>query len=147
VCSYREAKVRGNLHEFDGEMAALDRALKRTAPQSQAPRSLHGSIMRAVRAAPHPAAEARSEWAFGRWLPVPIAAVIALTASLYHAQDRVGPPAKSTQPLAIATTALQAGGDMARAVPSAVVAPLTDELQKLNQDLNNTAQFLLASLP
>jgi hypothetical protein len=36
---------------------------------------------------------------------------------------------------------------MARAVPSAVVAPLTDELQKLNQDLNNTAQFLLASLP
>jgi hypothetical protein len=28
-----------------------------------------------------------------------------------------------------------------------VVAPLSDELERLNRDLDNTAQFILASLP
>jgi hypothetical protein len=36
---------------------------------------------------------------------------------------------------------------MARAMPSAVVNPLADELKNINRDLDNTAQFLLASLP
>jgi hypothetical protein len=36
---------------------------------------------------------------------------------------------------------------MAWAVPSAVISPLSNELEQLNRDLNNTAQFLLASLP
>jgi len=139
--------VSGNLRDFDHELAALDRALKRTVPTPHAPPSLHGSIMRAVRSAHRPAADPRNEWAFLRWLPVPVAVVITLAAILHQAREPVRPPAKSTQPLAVATTALQVGGEMARAVPSAVVAPLTDELQKLNQDLNNTAEFLLASLP
>jgi hypothetical protein len=39
------------------------------------------------------------------------------------------------------------GGQVARAVPTAVVSPLADELEKVNRDLNSTAQFLLASLP
>ena len=36
---------------------------------------------------------------------------------------------------------------MASAVPSTMLAPLADELKRLNQDLDNTAQYLLASLP
>jgi hypothetical protein len=37
--------------------------------------------------------------------------------------------------------------EMALAVPGAAVAPLTQEWQRLNQDLDNTTQFLLATLP
>jgi len=42
---------------------------------------------------------------------------------------------------------LEVGGEMARAAPSAVVTPLADELKNINRDLDNAAQFLLASLP
>jgi hypothetical protein len=139
--------VSGKMSDFNREMAALDCVLKRTAPRPQAPPSLHDSIMRSVRAAERPAADGRREWIFLRWLPVPVAMVITLAVIWPQAQDTVRLPSKSAQPLAVANTALRVGGEMARAVPSAVVAPLTDELQKLNQDLNNTAQFLLASLP
>jgi hypothetical protein len=135
------------MRDFNAEMAALDRALKRTAPQPQGPPSLHDSIMRAVRAAERPAAEGQREWTILRWLSVPIAVAITLTVIWHRTQETVRQPAMSTQPLAVASTALHLSGEMAKTVPSAVVAPLTDELQKLNQDLNNTAQFLLASLP
>jgi hypothetical protein len=36
---------------------------------------------------------------------------------------------------------------MTRAMSAAVVAPLSDELDRLNRDLDHTAQFLLANLP
>ena len=39
------------------------------------------------------------------------------------------------------------GDQMVRTMPSAVVAPLSDELERLNRDLDKTAKFLLASLP
>ena len=67
---------------------------------------------------------------------------------IWHAA--LGPvrlPAQHTEQLSAATTVLQVGGEMARAVPSAVVNPLADELKNINRDLDNTAQFLLASLP
>jgi len=36
---------------------------------------------------------------------------------------------------------------MASTVPGTALAPLTEEWQRLNQDLDNTTQFLLATLP
>jgi hypothetical protein len=85
--------------------------------------------------------------AFLRWLPVPVAALLALMVVWHAARGPARLPVQDAQPLAVATTALQVSGEMARAVPSAVVSPLADELKKLNLDLDNTAQFLLASLP
>ncbi len=49
--------------------------------------------------------------------------------------------------MAAATTALEMGGQAARAAPAAVVTPLAEELARVNRDLDSTAQFLLASLP
>ena len=53
----------------------------------------------------------------------------------------------ASQSLAAAQSALEMGGQMARAMPAAMVSPLTDELNRVNRDLTNTANFLLASLP
>jgi hypothetical protein len=145
--SRRETDLSDELRGFEQEMTELDHALKQTAPQPHAPPSLHGSIMRAVRAVERPAANARRELAFLRWLPVPVAALLALMVVWHAARGPARLPVQDAQPLAVATTALQVSGEMARAVPSAVVSPLADELKKLNLDLDNTAQFLLSSLP
>ena len=134
------------LQGFQQEMAELDRALKQTAPRPETPPSLHRSIMHAVRAADRPA-PVRRELVVLRWLPVPALAVMVLLAIWWVARGPVQPPVQDTQSLAAATTALDLGGEMARAVPSAVISPLANELEQLNRDLTNTAQFLLASLP
>jgi hypothetical protein len=136
------AEIRG----LEEEMMALDRALKETAPKTEAPASLHQSIMQAVRAANRPAAAPRQPSVL-RWVPVPVFAVILVLGVLWVLQSPVRPPAQTAQPLAAATTALHLGGQVVRTVPSAVVAPLSDELARLNKDLDKTAQFLLASLP
>ena len=134
------------LRSFEQEMTALDRALKHTVPRPETPPSLHRSIMQAVRAANRPA-PARRQLAVLRWLPAPALAVLVLLAIWWVTRGPVRPPVQDTQSLAAATTALDLGSQMAQAVPSAVVAPLSNELEQLNRDLNNTAEFLLASLP
>ena len=132
--------------DLEQELTALDRALRETAPTLKTPPSLHSSIMRAVRAAERPAEGPRG-WSFPKWLPAPALVALALLVTWYVRLGPVRPPAPNPQSLAAATTALEMGGQMAQAMPSAVVAPLADELERLNRDLANTAQFLLASLP
>jgi hypothetical protein len=134
------------LRGFEQEMLALDRALKQTAPKPEAPVSLHRSIMQAVQAANCPA-DAQRESATLHWARVPGLAVIIALALCWVLHGPMRQPAQTAQSLAAATTALEMGGQLARAVPTAVVAPLSDELERLNRDLDNTAQFLLASLP
>jgi hypothetical protein len=143
----REKCVSTELRGFAQELTALDRALKQTVPKPDAPPSLHSSIMRAVRAAEHPAAEPGRELTFVRWVPWSVAAVAAVIAVWYvsHGPERL--PARDAQSLAVATTALEMGGQVTRAAPAAVVTPLADELARVNRDLDSTAQFLLASLP
>lgn len=143
----RSRSVSAELRGFEQDMTALDRELKQSVPKRQAPRSLHGSIMRAVRAAERPAAESGRELTFLRWLPWSVVAVLVVMVVWYAAPGPARLPTRDAQSLAVATTALEMGGQVARAVPSAVVSPLADELARVNQDLNSTAQFLLASLP
>jgi hypothetical protein len=132
--------------DLEQEMTALDRALKETAPKPQAPPSLHRSIMRVVRAAERPAAAPRGS-SFLKWLPGPALVALALLMAWHVQHGQVRPPPPDQQSLAAATTALEMGGQMAQAMPAAVVAPLADELERVHRDLDNTAQFLLASLP
>jgi hypothetical protein len=131
---------------IEEEMVALDRALKETAPRAEAPASLHGSIMQVVRAANRPAAVPRQPNVL-RWVPVPVFAAMVLLLVLWVLQSPVRTPVRNAQPLAAATSALKLGDQMVRSMPSAMVAPLSDELDRLNRDLDKTAQFLLASLP
>jgi hypothetical protein len=128
-------------------MTALDCAMKQTAPRPQAPPSLHGAIMRAVRVDERPVTVVRRELTFLPWFSASAAAVLALLVVWFAAHGPARPPGRDVQSLAAAMTALEMGGQVARAVPSSVVNPLADELARVNQDLDNTAQFLLASLP
>ena len=132
--------------DSEQKMAALDRALKETAPKIQIPPSLHSSIMRAVQASERPAAVPR-ELSFLKWLPAPALVALALLMAWHVQRGPVRSPAPDSHSLAAATTALEMGGQMAQALPAAVVAPLADELERVHQDLDNTAQFLLANLP
>jgi hypothetical protein len=142
----RKSSASAELRGIEQELMALDRALKETAPRAEAPASLHQSIMQAVRAANRPAAAPRQPNIL-RWVPVPVFAVMLVIGVLWVMQSPVRPPVQTAQPLAAATTALQLGNQVVRTMPTAVVAPLSDELARLNQDLDKTAQFLLASLP
>src|ERR1017187_6908481 len=132
--------------DSEQEMVALDRALKETAPKIQIPPSLHRSIMRAVQAAERPAAAPRG-LSFLRWLPAPALVALALLVAWNSQRGPARPPTRESQSLVAATSALEMGGQMAQTLPSAVVAPLADELEKCPQALANTAKFLLASLP
>jgi hypothetical protein len=132
--------------DMEQEMMALDRALKETAPKVEAPASLHRSIMQAVRAADRPAA-AQSQPTLLRWLPAPVLAVMLVLAAVWALRSPVRTPGQNAKSLAAAGTALQLGDQMVRTMPAAMVAPLSDELDRLNRDLDKTAQFLLASLP
>ncbi len=134
------------LRRFEEELAALDSALRTTVPKAEAPALLHDSIMRAVQEAERPGG-AQREPAVLRWLLAPAVAVAALLVVWLVARGPVGPSAPKPQSLSTAANALELGGQVVQAVPSAVVSPLSDELQRLNRDLNSTAQFLLASLP
>ena len=136
------AEVRG----VEQEMMALDRALKESAPRTEAPTSLHHSIMQAVRAASRPVAAQRQPPVL-RWIPVPVFAGLVLLVILWVLHTPVRSPTQNAQSLAAATSTLQLGDQMVRSMPSAMVAPLSDELDRLNRDLDRTAQFLLASLP
>ena len=134
------------LRGVEEEMTALDHALKQAPPRPQAPPGLHRSIMRSVRRVERPAA-APGGLAFLRWVVAPVVAALAFVAVWQTLRVPVVPPSQSTQSLGAATTALEMSGQLAQTVPSAVVAPLSDELARLNRDLDNTAQFILASLP
>ena len=127
----------------EGSLAALDAELRATAPRAQAPTSLHRSIMRAVRAADRPSTST-GRLAFLRWMAMPAGAALALLVAWHSLQQS---QTQEKPSLSAAASALEVGGQMARAVPSAVVAPLSQELQGLNQDLDNAAQYLLASMP
>lgn len=138
----RSQQLRG----FEAEMTALDLALKRDPPRPQVPPGLHHSIMRALRTANRPTAT-RQGLAFPRWVAAPVVAALALAAVWQMPRGPARPPAQGTRSLAAAATALEMSSQLAQTVPSAVVAPLSDELERLNRDLDNTAEFILASLP
>jgi hypothetical protein len=58
------------------------------------------------------------------------------------------PPAPADGPsLAGAVQVLEMGETMSGAMPSAVMAPLTQEWARVDHDLQNTTQVLLASFP
>ena len=86
-----------------------------------------------------------------RWLPAP--ALVALTVlGVWYALHQPVPatvqtPVPNTQSLAATATALEMSDLVVRDIPSAVLRPLSEEWARVNLDMDNTAQFLLASLP
>jgi hypothetical protein len=130
------------LRRFEHTTAVLDRALRQeTLPET--PPWLHNSIMGAVCAAESPTRARRLAW---RWLAGPAVAALAFM-GVWFAIQRIPPPDRLDPPLAIATTTLEMSNEMAQQAPTVMLTPLAQELEGLKLDLDNTTQFLLASLP
>ena len=128
----------------------LHRALHAARPKTDAPPFLHKSIMRAIETS-RPVEDSRP--AILRWLPVPAMALAGLLIlGLVWFFLRPTPPkakvgSPSPQTLTQATLVLESGENMAVTMPDALLTPLSEELQRLNRDLDRTGQLLLASLP
>ena len=131
------------LRGFAQGLSALDHALRNSLPQPETPPAVHASIMRALRMDARPVPSARKP-SILHWLPAPAFAALVCALWAWHAAS-VRTPSRSA--FESASTALAASGEMARAVPGTALAPLNEEWQRLNQDLDNTARFLLAALP
>ncbi len=138
------------LGRFAANATAVDQALKKTQSVPKAPDSLHASIMRAVRST-------ESVEDFGRQISWPrLIPAAALTAVMIlsvlgvlrysHPPVKISPPAEESS-LAIASSALETGNCLVRTVPEAALSPLSDEILRLNRDLTNAQNYLLATLP
>jgi len=132
---------------FRRSLHMLDQALREQTPaRPELPAGLHACIMRAVRATQAPSApQATSVWL--RWVAGPAfaAAVVLLMLSSATRQKNHPDPASQTLNSALAT--MERGSDFARAMPSTIMAPLSRELTSLSSDVEQTANFLMASLP
>lgn len=138
------------LRRFAADAAAVDQTLTKTRPEPTAPASLHASIMRAVHSAEsseHPGWQ--NFWP--RLIPASALALLILLSIFgvhrFSHPAAVISPVAETSSLAIASSALETGGNLVRAMPGAALSPLSDEMVRLNRDLTNAQNYLLASLP
>ena len=128
---------------------ALERALRESRSDPVAPAFLHASIMRAVQSSQSGPNQAVSPRA-ARWLLIPgLALILALVILALHWELRR--PEVSSLPLDKALSspaaALRLGDSMASTIPLVSVAPLADELARVNLDVTNAANYLIASMP
>jgi hypothetical protein len=136
----RKFSTSHELRRFVKRNAQVEQVLRRERPDYETPSGLHSSIMTAVRKASRPAASSRVRWA--RWVPATALAML-LVAGLWWA-TRSQPSAQALVPV---SNALAISQQMAQTMPQEVVAPLSDEWQRLTNDLDATARFLQASVP
>jgi hypothetical protein len=136
--------------QFAENSTALGHALKSQLPEPAVSAPLHTAIMRAVRAARvESSMERHAPWL--RWVPVSSFALVILLGVFLAIQFSANPGAKprpaDLRPLADASDALELGGNLVSEAPAVAISPLSDEMQKINHNLSDTGQFLLATLP
>ncbi len=140
------------LRRLATDSADLHRALKKSRPAPATSPALHAAIMRAVRAAePERAVALNWKIFLARWTPATALASLILLggfAVLHHLRqsEPVARPAALSN-FTDASSAVETGGKLVRALPDAALSPLNDERLRLNHDLANAQKFLLASLP
>ena len=136
---------------FEQTIHAVDRGLRSRPPVGEPPADLHAGIMSAVR-------ENRGIRRTGYrvspavgWFAAPAFAALVL-AGLWWTFRPAGEPPVRTEKMAQASilqmgNALEGGDSAARNLAPAMVAPLAEELGRVNVDIENAARFLVASLP
>jgi ferric-dicitrate binding protein FerR (iron transport regulator) len=128
------------LERFTRRTESLGRSLRRP-PLADA--SMHDSIMRAVRAA---AREQQPRRVPGvAWLAVSASVAALVVVCLWIGIHRSAQP--GGQSLNGAAMVLEMGERMPDTMPALVMAPLSDEWARVDHDLQNTKQVLLASFP
>ncbi len=137
------------LRHFAANARACHDLLAQSPPAVEPPPFLHGSIMGALRAAPPSPAPVRRPVMALRFAAVLLLAA-ALSGAVWLGRRPAAPRSVVTarEPsLAAAAAVLEMTGEMPRAIPAQIVAPLSNEWTRLDLDLKNAGQFLLASLP
>jgi hypothetical protein len=145
--------MKTSLAKFHDPKAAIESALRESPPTPEFPPALHNSIMRAVHAARRD--EKNHVPQFGifrhlaeiRWAPVTAVTALLLLGAWLALHNRPDQTVQNSQTLPGISAAFTTGQEVVDALPSATIGPLSDELDKVNQDLNRTAEFLLATLP
>jgi len=138
--------------KFRNSDEALETALRDYTPESEFPPELHHSIMRAVKAANREGTQISGSTRFqafvnAYWLPATGFAGLVLLGVLISIHSRPIATSQNPQPLAEISNAFARGQELMDSLPSVTVGPLSDELVKMNRDLDRTAEFLIATLP
>ena len=121
-------------------MTEIDRSLSAGIVRPEPPPGLEQRILGAVRAAASPR-DARGPRLVWRWLPAPALAIaFVLWLVIEHPATAPGPEMSAN-----AGDILEFGTP--NKIPEAVMKPLSDEWASLGHDLDQTTEFLLASLP
>ena len=138
------------LQRLEKDATSMERALRNCSPRASAPPpGFHHAIMRAVRGAARPAAPVHAP-ALRHWLPASALAVLMLIAAWSVVRQggmSSTPSASAHDGLAPAAAALELCQQVTQRMPAEMVAPLSEEWQRLNVDFDRAQQFLLASLP
>jgi hypothetical protein len=144
--------MKSQFAKFRNADEGLESALRESAPKSEFPPELHDSIINAV----HTAHRAKSIEVLGigmlqpfikSWLPVTGFAGLVLLGVLLSIHNHPVAAIQNPQPLAEMSRAFATTQEFVDSLPSVAVGPLSDELDKVNLDLDRTAEFLLATLP
>lgn len=137
----RQLETRDELRTFAGRVYEMDSAL-RERPATQAPSDLHDSVMQAVRGVERSGRSAPRSINWVGWLPAPALALCAICAWLWLSHRQA-----ETRSLPSLSSAFESGEQMAKTFPAELVDPLQEELRRVNLDLDDTARFLVASVP
>jgi hypothetical protein len=129
------------LARFAQRTEILGRAL-RLAPPPVEP-ALRDSIMRAVRAAARAEPSRRAPVSVWRAATAAVAAVAVVC--LWTAHHHPAPPGRQSLDGAVAV--LEIGEQIPGAMPSLVMSPLSNEWDRMDRNLRDTTQVLLASFP
>jgi hypothetical protein len=135
-----------DLRRFADDLAAVDEALRQSRPDVQTPADLHASIMHAVRSEVEEA-EPSPILPWFRWLAAPALMALVLAGVWWAVRPTGVATHEAPATLAAASSALELPHKIARTMPAEMLAPLSEEMARVNQDLDRTKQFLIASLP
>ncbi len=144
--------MKSQFAEFRNADEALESALRDSAPRSEFPPELHDSIMNAVHTAHRAESTQVSDIGMLQrfiksWVPVAGFAGLVLLGVLLSIHNHPVATIQNPQPLAEMSKAFATTREFVDSLPSVAVGPLSDELDKVNRDLDRTAEFLIATLP
>jgi len=137
------------LRRFTETSDALEQRLRNSVVRPAPPLSLRYSIIKAVQGQkPGGALAAKVQRPFLRWLPAPAFALLILLAfGVWWSARRGSTPAIQPDLLASASSALEVAPQVTRDMPARALSPLNEEWNRVDRDVNNTANFLLTSIP
>lgn len=130
------------VRRFAVSVKSLDRRLKAERVRPEVPPGLHASIMRAVRKASTPERREMAPWVV-RWLPASGVALLAAIGLWWHASQPV-----TVIPVAVPqASVVELPPSAPQRASSAILAPLSQEMEYLKRDFEGAVRFLAATVP